>query len=152
MGFVKLRDKAMHDSKTCFKCNIHQSLSEFYKHKMMADGRLNKCKTCTKHDAATHRAENIEHYRAYDRARGNRQGKGYRDSYVARYPNKYKAHTMTGNAIRDKKLFKKPCCACGSEKNIHAHHDDYLEPLNVRWLCAACHSQWHAKNGEAKNP
>jgi hypothetical protein len=28
-------------------------------------------------------------------------------------------------------------------KFIHAHHDNYHEPLNVRWLCTRCHKQWH---------
>jgi len=41
---------------------------------------------------------------------------------------------------------------CGSSEYIHAHHDDYDKPLDVRWLCAAHHKQWHDENGEAKNP
>ena len=42
------------------------------------------------------------------------------------------------------------CEICGKEKT-HAHHDDYDKPLNVRWLCAEHHRQWHAKYGEALN-
>jgi hypothetical protein len=45
-----------------------------------------------------------------------------------------------------------PCEVCRTTEKIHAHHDDYAKPLNVRWLCSAHHSQWHAKNGEALNP
>lgn len=137
--------------KTCFKCGIEKSLSEFYKHKRMRDGHLGKCKECTKKDSTDHRNKNIERIRAYDRKRGNRQDSAYYLEYKNKYPNKYKARIMVGNAIRDGKLFKEPCEHCGSEKNIVAHHDDYLKPLNVRWLCQAHHMQWHRDNGEGLN-
>lgn len=139
------------DSKTCFKCNKSQLLSEFYKHKGMADGHLNKCKTCTKTEAAKHRLENIDEIRAYDRGRGNRQSKGYVREYREKYPNKYKAHILVNNQIRAGNLVKEPCEVCGSEQSV-GHHDDYSKPLKVRWLCQAHHKQWHAANGEGLNP
>ena len=37
--------------KKCFKCGTIKSLNEFYTHKKMGDGHLNKCRECTKRDS-----------------------------------------------------------------------------------------------------
>jgi hypothetical protein len=59
-------------------------------------------------------------------------------------PEAYKAQTAVGNAVRDGKLTRGLCAMCGSKNNIHAHHRDYRKPLDVVWLCAACHHRIHA--------
>lgn len=139
--------------KQCFKCLTEKPLTEFYKHKEMADGHLNKCKSCTKKDVhhRRHHSDSREKILAYDRARGNRQGYEYTKQYRALYPKKYRAHNIVNSAIKSKKLFREPCEICGNEVT-HAHHDDYDKPLNVRWLCSQHHQEWHATNGEALNP
>jgi DNA-directed RNA polymerase subunit RPC12/RpoP len=43
------------------------------------------------------------------------------------------------------------CSECTSTENIHAHHDNYRFPLRVRYLCARCHSDYHARKGAGKN-
>ena len=138
------------ESKACFKCSETKPLADFYKHSAMADGRVGKCKTCNKADVIANRLSKIEHYREYDRGRGNRQGYSYIKEYRAKYPNKYKAHGMVARAIRAGKLFKEPCEVCLAT-DVHAHHDDYAKPLNIRWLCPVHHKEWHTKNGSAKN-
>jgi hypothetical protein len=39
------------------------------------------------------------------------------------------------------------CERCGSpvEYRVVGHHDNYSEPLNVRWLCYSCHGRYHAE-------
>ena len=39
--------------KNCFKCNIEKPITDFYKHPETTDGRLGKCKKCTKIDNKT---------------------------------------------------------------------------------------------------
>jgi len=139
--------------KQCFKCGEVKDLSCFYKHPKMADGHVNKCKECNKLDVRKNRKSKVDYYREYDKARGARLSKEYQHWYRAEYPGKILARQMVGNAVRDGRLQKgKECENCGSSHyRLHGHHDDYAYPLSVRWLCPACHKQWHDKNGEAPN-
>lgn len=139
--------------KICFKCGECKPLSDFYKHKRMADGHVNKCKDCNKADVRKNRLDKLDYYREYDRARGNRQDSGYRRNYRNEFPMKYAAHILVSNAVRDGRIEKiKECQKCGIHtENIHGHHDDYAKPLIVRWLCPACHKAWHVENGEGAN-
>ena len=133
--------------KPCIKCGEVLPLSQFYRHPQMADGHLNKCKTCTKADVANHRKANLDKIRAYDRQRGKTpERKAHVQRVVKKYreqnPERYKANTAVNNALRDGRLTRQPCEVCGSAK-VHAHHDDYAQPLTVRWLCAIHHKQAH---------
>ena len=138
--------------KECFKCKKEKSLSSFYKHPQMKDGRVNKCKECNKEDVRENRKVNIEYYRAYDIKRGSRQTEEYRKRYKKENPIKNGARTMVGNAVRDGKISKAERCEeCGETCRLHGHHDDYAKPLEVRWLCAPCHFAWHGKYGQGLN-
>lgn len=128
----------------CKFCLNDRQEADFY-----ASNRT-KCKPCIREDVKANRIRNIDHYREFDRARGSRQPKGYLKEYRGRYPVKFKCHNILNNAIRDGHIKKMPCEVCASELS-HAHHDDYFKPLDVRWLCAPHHQQWHSENGEAKN-
>ena len=133
--------------KKCFKCKTVKPLSEFYKHNEMADGHLNKCKSCTKKDVGEHREKNIEKIRAYDRDRGKNKNrieaqvqitKAWREEDKRRA----KAHSAVARAIRRGELVRQPCESCSHTTSV-AHHDDYDKPLAVRWLCQACHKHHH---------
>ena len=106
--------------------------------------------------------------RANDRARYYRDWEKRRaaaDAYQANHPEKHlegarrwrernpekrKAQVAVGNALRDRRLVREPCEVCGAEK-VHAHHDDYSRPLEVRWLCRQHHAERHRTiNEEAR--
>lgn len=66
-----------------------------------------------------------------------------RKRYATRYPEKDAAHRLVTNAIRSGILIQQPCEKCGNK--AEAHHDDYLKPLSVRWLCRKHHGEHHGK-------
>lgn len=52
------------------------------------------------------------------------------------------AHMKLSRAIVAGKLLRQPCEVCGDIKS-QGHHDDYREPLSVRWLCLKHHRNVH---------
>ena len=59
------------------------------------------------------------------------------------------ARRIFSKASRDGLVSRKDICEfCGlasrSASSIIAHHDDHSRPLDVLWLCRACHSKLHA--------
>ncbi len=158
--------------KTCGRCKIEKPRSDFSKRKITADGLGYECKACsavrrkaytesgaardavdryrkTEKGKATARKYEEKHH---DRLRAIRNEwrrtteKGQeglrRDTALAIASGKRSAHQRAYSAIRYGKLEKKPCEVCGSNV-VHAHHDDYSKPLDVRWLCPKHHSEHH---------
>lgn len=131
--------------KKCFKCNKEKDIEEFYRHKEMKDGRLNKCKECAKKDARERYLKEIDKITLYERERSSRPERiAYATeacrAYRRKNPAKYKAQTAVNNAIRDGKIVKPNVCSrCGKKRRIHGHHYDYTKPLAVYWLCPKCH-------------
>lgn len=135
--------------KKCFKCHRALPLSEFYKHPMMGDGHLNKCKLCTKKDVRARRQANREHYLEYDRERSKDPARirAIKES-ANRDPLKVWARKATHSALARGVLERRPCEVCGDEKS-DAHHEDYRQPLKVRWLCRLHHMHVHHPMEEA---
>lgn len=55
---------------------------------------------------------------------------------------KNRARSAVSGAVRNGTLVRQPCEVCGAEKT-DAHHDNYDEPLGVRWLCRKHHRAVH---------
>lgn len=63
-------------------------------------------------------------------------------------PAQRRAMFLVSEALRRGTLHRASrCSACGKAKKLHAHHADYAKPLDVQWLCAACHMAEHARLG-----
>ena len=52
------------------------------------------------------------------------------------------AHNAVETAIANGSLVRNPCEVCGAVR-VDAHHDNYLKPLEVRWLCRGHHLKHH---------
>ena len=74
-----------------------------------------------------------------------------KDVEIAESLLKTKAWSITASAKKRGLLVQGECEGCDNQppRKIHAHHDDYNKPLEVRWLCVNCHNTWHYAN-EAK--
>ena len=75
-------------------------------------------------------------------------GDKHRKDGLRRHPEKYKARTDLNNALRLGKIVKpKHCSGCHQatkSRRLHGHHEDYSRPLDVIWLCQACHTTRHS--------
>ena len=138
--------------KQCKKCLKVKTLGEFYRHSQMADGRLNKCKACTKADVRENRESKREYYQQYDRKRWDEKGaRGVVSAeakaragkaWVERNGVKRACHVKFGNAVRDGKISRPTLCSkCGGGGEIEGHHADYSKPFDVEWLCKVCHGE-----------
>jgi hypothetical protein len=61
-------------------------------------------------------------------------------------PQKVAAREAVYAALRRGEIARMPCEICGNTK-VHSHHDDYDNPLKVRWLCAYHHRELHKNHG-----
>lgn len=127
----------------CTLCGTVADCSNFYKNKLMLSGYANQCKECVKARARSN--PNNRKSRPVSEARKNSMRK-----YSSKYPNKASAHNAVEVALKRGSLVKGACEVCG-DINSFAHHDDYLKPMVVRWLCRKHHAEWHRNNGEGLN-
>lgn len=134
--------------KLCRGCGQTLSIEEFYVHPQMKDGHLNYCKACVRARINQFRVEHFEEMRDYDRERAKRPERIARAKLLtARCSERMgyrKVHSVVNNAKRDGKIAPPSTCGyCGRETRLVAHHESYDQPLNVVWLCQACHVRLH---------
>jgi len=127
--------------KTCTRCG---SINDFPEDHPKRKGFW--CKPCLSAAAVASAKKNRKTTRKNNNAYHSRIS-GKRASatalWRASHPEKRAAHQAVATSIRSGSLLKQPCEVCGSEIRIHAHHDDYSQPLCVRWLCHTHHMKHH---------
>mgnify|MGYP000985966304 CR=1 FL=1 len=62
---------------------------------------------------------------------------------MEKWPEKMRARQIVANALKKGTVTRMPCQICGSDRRVHAHHDDYSKPLQILWLCSFHHGERH---------
>jgi ribosomal protein S27AE len=135
-------------SRRCARCGETKPTDQF---RLFTSGRHRYCDPCRLaasrqwHQANPDRArENLRRWKAENpeavRAANLR--------WKANHPERAYMMRLAGSrvlyAIKTGRLVRPLACEeCGtSERKITAAHRDYSRPLDVRWLCHACHIAW----------
>jgi hypothetical protein len=145
------------DAKKCKICGEVKPLNEFSTYSASGySGYRGECRLCNN---ARWRAARKAHKNRYydenmngyaDHAKenakktytGNKAAYYERNAeYKRRHPERAEALKLVTAAIRSGDLVPGPCEVC--QQAAQAHHDDYTQPLVVRWLCRKHHMALH---------
>ncbi len=154
----------------CRLCKQHLPLNRFYKNTSKENGHDSVCKICDKERSKAyyyaHRNKVIQRHRSYYCSHQEKIRDASREyyklhrkqclindnTYDKANPEKKRCRNITQGAIRRGKIIVGDCDNCKASSNetmIHAHHEDYTQPMMIIWLCASCHSRKHlALKGE----
>lgn len=134
--------------KTCTTCKISKPKSEFGNHAISNDGLRYSCKPCSSSDNKAYHEANREKRNAAQAAWNLVHREEINANQRARrrmFPERMAAYKSARRAIKNGKLIKLPCEACGTEESVHGHHENYSKPLEVTWLCIKHHGERHVE-------
>ena len=130
----------------CSVCRSEKPLTEFHGREGKPTGKSYACKACTNEKTAAAYRKNINASRARRREYFAKDPRGTARLIEnrKRNPAKNAAQTRVYNAVKRGDLVRPSVCSrCPETHRIEGHHDDYGKPLEVMWLCTACHRARH---------
>lgn len=122
----------MNGVKICPTCKLIKMVNCFWKDRTRADGLDYRCSDC--------------HKKLLKTVLRRRQTKESQKKYIEANKDKYKAHQVINNLVKDGKITSQPCFLCGEIKT-EGHHLLYEFPEKVIWLCRKHHAkvEYYAK-------
>lgn len=106
------------DEKLCRGCGMVRNILEFHKSKRSGDGHTTYCSSCRSVKTLTSA-----------------------ESFKRKAQHAVSVELMMGRIKNPGK-----CSSCEAITDVlDAHHEDYSKPLDIRWLCKPCHTQYHTK-------
>lgn len=130
----------------CSRCITEKTVEAFAPRPDRPSGLRSKCKACEQELLTARHRANIDVSRAKRREyfRADPRGQARIEEERRRNPAKHRARAALHRAVDSGRLAKPSVCSrCPEKHRIEAHHDDYSKPLDVTWLCTACHRVRH---------
>lgn len=135
--------------KRCKTCDQIKPADAFSFERFSHLGRKASCKRCLAAKARAARRNDPERARRAARRYSERHAereKRDRDRRRRASLEKYAARERVRRAVQAGRLVRPDRCeGCELSVPVQAHHDDYSKPLEVRWLCPACHVAIHVR-------
>lgn len=129
-------------TKKCIKCNIEKNIIEYYKHKQMYDGYINKCKECCKIESNKRYNILYQNNDFVEKERLRQREKYKRLGYYLKHTESLELKPWK-NSIVYKGLHKKMKCEKGYELHHWNYNDKYLEDIII--LPISIHRKIHKK-------
>ena len=147
------------NGRICPVCKQWKLWEEFARQAKGKNGRQCWCRACfrvynadpkqrqrNKESATPNRASVTKHYLASEK--GMKTRRKTERKRREHHPERLRAKDRVKYAIRIGRLVRQPCEVCGMTDRVHAHHDDYDKPLEIRWLCYVHHREHHDRQQE----
>lgn len=120
----------------CSRCKVEKEDFKFYKDKRTKSGLYSACKECyLSNKKSSYSKITSEYFREYHK------------KYRIDHKDFIRARNKIGFLVSKGILIREPCEICG-EIMSEAHHVDYSDVLNIKWLCKKHHGEEHRKINE----